>query len=76
MICSKILTTIEKDLSLQVTFIGNKEQWRVEQKKYQNMYPICKDDIYKWLQVLSNINVLFKDRNIQIDNSQEKKKEI
>ena len=39
-VCTKNLPTIDNNYSPQVTFIGVKEQWRMDRKNYKNVYHI------------------------------------
>ena len=75
-ISSKILPIIDTKSLPQVTFIGTKEQWRIDQKKYSNLHSVSADNIYEWLNVLCDCNEFFRDKGIQIDSTEKKKKEI
>ena len=71
-ISSKVLPAIESNSLPQVTFIGNKEQWRIDKKKYS----VSADNIFQWLNVLGDSNELFRNKSIKIDTSEKKKEEI
>lgn len=70
MCASKVLPAIKKGCSPQVTFIGTKDQWRVESKKYKNLHHVSATDIYAWLDVLCDCNELFKEKGARIDRSE------
>ena len=67
-ISSKVLPNVELNTLPQITFIGSKDQWRKEQNKYKNLYSIPVGDVYSWLNVLSQMNGLFIDKRITINN--------
>ncbi|KAI9991192.1 hypothetical protein PInf_018824 [Phytophthora infestans] len=49
----------------RVTFVGSREAWSSQRKRYSSLYTIPPDDVYKWLAVLNGINNVFQDEDIQ-----------
>jgi len=66
---SKILPAIDNNYSPQVTFIGTKEQWRVDRKNYKNVCHISANDVFDRLKVMCDCNELFIEKTISIDHS-------
>ena len=70
-ITQHILPALENNLLPQVTFIGNKEKWFKTKQNYKNLYSVNKVDLFKWINVLSNINEYFREKNIKISNNEQ-----
>ncbi|KAG1711479.1 hypothetical protein DVH05_008731 [Phytophthora capsici] len=50
----------------RVTFVGSREAWSGQRKRYSALYTTPPDDVYKWLAVLSGINNVFQEEGIQV----------
>ncbi|EGZ09912.1 hypothetical protein PHYSODRAFT_521432, partial [Phytophthora sojae] len=53
----------------RVTFLGPKEQWRVEQHRFQNLFSVPEDAIFRWLSVLEKTHSYWLEEGISIDSS-------
>ena len=69
-ISEKTLPSLEDHLLPQITFLGSNEQWRKDKGIYKNSYSISAKDLFSWLDVLSNVNSLFKKMSVKIDKSE------
>eukprot|EP00644_Phytophthora_capsici_P007613 jgi/Phyca11/127786/e_gw1.72.177.1 len=57
----------------RVTFIGPRELWRVQRKKFSAIYTIEVDKVFKWLAVLSGINSVFREEEIIVVDTQRRR---
>ncbi|ETP13465.1 hypothetical protein F441_11386 [Phytophthora nicotianae CJ01A1] len=63
------LPKVDGSCAPRITFIGPRETWRVQKKKFKKLYEIPVDSVYQWLNVLVNVNNVFKKEVIQIEDS-------
>ena len=73
---SSMLEALDENCIPQVTFIGTKEKWRIEQKKYKNLYSISATAVFAWLDILSNINDMFLSKKISFSERESVKSRI
>ncbi|KAI9994685.1 hypothetical protein PInf_011512 [Phytophthora infestans] len=50
----------------RVMFVGSREAWSGQRKRYSALYTIPPGNVYKWLAVLSGINNVFREEGIQV----------
>ena len=71
-VCTKtMLEALDENCIPQVTFIGSKDKWRIEKKKYKNLYSISAEALFSWLDVLCDSNDLFTNRKIHLNEREE-----
>ncbi|KAF4044883.1 Helitron helicase-like domain-containing protein [Phytophthora infestans] len=67
--CTKSLPRTDSDSMPHVTFIGPKEKWRIQKRKFSQFFYLPEDDIYRWLAVLSRTHSYWRREEIVVDDS-------
>ncbi|KAG1711916.1 hypothetical protein DVH05_009157 [Phytophthora capsici] len=73
---SNVLPDLDPQCMPRVTFIGPREEWRVQQQKYRGLYAIPPDDVYKVLSVLAHVNNIFKEEDILIEDTSDRRRAL
>lgn len=64
-----MLPYVDFEVVPRVTFVGPREQWRLQQNRLKELYELPHDSIYAWLKVLGQINSYMRREGISVDNS-------
>ena len=67
--CSRILPEVTDQSLPRITFVGPKDHWRIEQKKFQHLYNLPIENMYKWMRVLCKLHTFYLENDIVIDES-------
>lgn len=73
---ANVLPCVDRECMPRVTFVGPKEEWRIQQKKFKRLYSIPVDDVYEWLSVLEKVNNIFREEEIHINDSLLRRNEL
>lgn len=73
---AQVLPNVDPACMPRVTFIDPKDEWRIQQKKYQRLFSIQVEEAYKWLSVLACVNDIFITEEILIDDSSERRSSL
>ena len=69
--CSAVLPVVDESL-VHITFLGPREDWRLQKQNFRHLYDLPAKDIYPWFTVFKPLH--FEYKNIRIDSTASLKK--